>query len=182
MTTVPDEIVERIRSYLAHNAAKEPRAITELVQTGHDQLGGLLEGLSEEQARFKPGPDDWSVLELLRHVVVTKRGVARVCETLARGEQPAGLGGEGEARAQDGVMGEEFPSLAQARAATQEAHEQLLSFLGRLSPAANTEARFRHFLFGDLNCREWAAFQRIHDGDHAGQIEKIRAAPGFPPT
>ncbi len=179
MTTEQLEARDRIRSYIQHNAAKEPASIRELVEKGHAQVAGLIDGLSEEQATFKPSPDDWSVLEVLHHVVSAKRGVARLCQRLGRGERVAGFGGEGQE--QDGVTGgRPFATLGEARAAMDAAHRALLDFVDGPIATANVETRFAHFLFGELNCREWAAFQRVHDGDHAGQIEKVLAAPGFP--
>ena len=179
MTTAPDEVVDRITSYIRHNAGKEPQALRTLVEQGHAQLTRLLDGLTAEQAAFKPALDVWSVMELLQHVTTAKRGVARICEQLSRGEQLAGQGREGDE--QDGVMGPKmFSSLAEARGVLESAHQELLDFVGGLSAAADLDARFNHFLFGDLNCREWAAFQRVHDGDHSNQIEQIMAAPGFP--
>ena len=35
-----------------------------------------------------------------------------------------------------------------------------------------------HPFFGPLNCREWAAFQRVHDEDHVQHAEKILAVVG----
>jgi hypothetical protein len=179
MTTAQDEIIERVGSYIRHNATKEPPALRGLVQQGQQQLTGLLDGMSDEQARWKPGADDWCALELLQHVVTAKRGVARICQRLASGEKVADFGGEGEE--QDGVMSKRtFASLAEARAAMDAAHGDLLAFIDGPLAAANVETRFRHFMFGELNCCEWVVFQRVHDGDHSGQIEKIKSAPGFP--
>ena len=179
MTTAQDEMIDRITSYIKHNAQKEPAALRELVQQGHAQLAGLLDGLSDAQATFKPGADDWCVLEVLQHVATAKRGVARICTRLAAGETLAGTGREGDE--QDGVMGPKtFSSLAEARDVLESAHQELLDFVEGLSATVDLDARFNHFLFGDLNCREWAAFQRVHDGDHSNQIEQIMAAPGFP--
>jgi hypothetical protein len=118
------------------------------------------------------------VLEVLAHVVTAKRGVARICERLAKGEQLTNFGGEGEA--QDGITRSGFASLAEARAALEAPQRELLDFISGRLAAGNTDARFRHFLFGELNCREWAAFQRVHDGDHAGQIEQVKSAPNYP--
>ena len=43
-----------------------------------------------------------------------------------------------------------------------------------------SEATALHPFFGDLNCKEWAAFVYVHSRDHADQIEKVKGAPGFP--
>ena len=175
MTTEQIEASDRIRSYLTHQAGKSPQAIRDLVQKGQSQLLDTIEGLSEEQATFKPEPDVWSVLEVLHHVERAKRGVVKICASLAQGETPAGFGGEGEDRGS-----ETFASLAEARAAIEAPHEELLAFIETLPPAANVESRYDHFIFGALNGREWAAFQRVHDGDHANQIEQVKASPGYP--
>ena len=179
-TTAPEEVRERVLSYISHQVAKGPDNIRETVQKGHDQLFRLIDGLSEEQAAFKPAPDVWSVLEVFDHVVTAKRGIVRLCTSLSRGEAGGGIGGEGQATEQDGITGKRYDSLAEARAAAQAAHDELLAFVETLSPDVNVEARHDHFLFGALNCQEWAAFQRIHDADHTGQIEQIKAAPGYP--
>ena len=178
MTTAQDQVVERITGYIRHNAAKEPQAVRDLVQTGHAQISALLDATSETQATFKPAPDVWSVLELMAHVVTAKGGVARICERLARGEQIGGTGREGDE--QDGIARGTLASLADARQAMDAAHAELLAFIDARLSQADLTPRFKHFLFGDLNCREWAVFQRVHDGDHAGQIEQIKAAPGYP--
>lgn len=180
MVTLPDNVRERVVSYVKDQVAKGTEAITESVQTGHDQLLSLLDGMSEEQAKFKPSAESWSVLELLQHVVTAKRGTARLCAALARGETPQNVGREGEeASYQDGITRVSFRSLAEAQPAVQSAHEELIAFIAGVSPKADLDTRFKHFLFGALNCQEWAVFQRVHDGDHARQIEQIKAAPDF---
>jgi hypothetical protein len=135
--------------------------------------------MTDEQAAFKPAPDVWSVLELMHHVVSAKGGVARICQRLARGETIPGQGREGDE--QDGLRrGDAFSSLSEVRPALEEAHRELLAFVDGPMAQADTTTRFSHFVFGDLNCREWATFQRVHDGDHAQQIEQITSAPGYP--
>jgi hypothetical protein len=52
-----------------------------------------------------------------------------------------------------------------------------LEFAGlaaRLSADAPVEPAYGHPFFGELHARAWFAFQRIHDLDHAAQIEAIR--------
>ena len=169
MTTEQIEASDRVRSYLKHQGGKSPQAIRELVVKGHAQLLDRIDGLSEEQATFKPEPDVWSVVEVLQHAAPAKRWVADLCGTLARGATPERGGGNTT-----------YASLAEARSALEAAQLELLAFSDGLSPDANVEARFEHSFFGELNCREWAAFQRVHDGDHAEQIDQVRAAPGFP--
>jgi hypothetical protein len=30
-----------------------------------------------------------------------------------------------------------------------------------------------------VNCKGWLAFQRLHDADHIGQLEQIKATVGY---
>ena len=64
------------------------------------RIGALVEGVSEEQARWKPAPEVWSILEVMHHLWDEEREDFRVRLNLilhARGarvaaDQPAGLG------------------------------------------------------------------------------------------
>ncbi len=180
-TELQSDVRERVGGYIKHNASKSNEAVLDLIQHGHEQLMGLIEGLSDEQATFKPSAEEWSVLDTMQHVVAAKKGVAHMCEALARGEEPGGIGGEGEdTQQQDGVTGRTYDSLAEAVEAAVAAQDELVAFVSKVSDESNTELTYDHFLFGPLNCREWAVFQRVHDGDHGGQIEKVKAADGYP--
>jgi len=35
--------------------------------------------------------------------------------------------------------------------------------------------------FGDLTCKEWAAFVHVHSRDHADQIDKVKAHADLAP-
>ena len=71
-------------------------------------------------------------------------------------------------------------SPTEARAAADEAHASIMAFVATVTPDTNTEKEFRHFVFGSMNCRQWAVFARIHDADHAPSIGRIKASPGYP--
>ena len=174
MVTVPDEVKERVLSYIKHQAAKSAPALRDVVQHGHDQVTGLLAGMSDEQAGFKPSAEEWSVLQVLQHAAEAGRRTARGCVALAVGGELNKIERVGQ------IRNKPFTSLGQARAALDAGHQELLDFVDSLSSETNVEATLDHPFFGPLNCREWAAFQRIHDGDHAGQIEQITSAVGYP--
>ena len=112
--------------------------------------------------------ESWSKVE---RYLSEQRYVDRVYEGEREGE---------ETQKQDGVTGRKYGTLAEATEAAVAAQEELVAFVNGLSEASNRDETFDHFLFGPLNCREWAVFQRVHDGDHGGQIEKIKASDGFP--
>ena len=180
--TMPDEMKAGIIQFIRETAAKPAKEIAAVLQEGHDELCAALEGVSDAQARFKPGPEDWSILELMNHVVTVKRMMTTLGQTLAQGTLPPGLEDPvwREESRQDGVTLASFSNLAEARAEADKAHEALLAFVATFTPETNTSVEFPHFFFGSMNCREWAVFQRIHDADHAPGIGKIKASAGFP--
>ena len=56
----------------------------------------------------------------------------------------------------------------------------LFERVSEADPAARLEATIEHPFFGPLNWRETLLFMRIHDLDHAGQMQKIAAALSAP--
>jgi hypothetical protein len=179
--TMPDDMKAGIISFIRETAARPAGDIAAVVQEGHDQLHAALDGVSEEQARFKPGPEDWSILELLDHVVTVKRAMSMMATSLSQGAWPPGFTEASESEDfQDGVTFVHHATLAEAEGAVDAAHNELLAFISTITDETDTRKEFRHFFFGAMNCREWCAFQRVHDADHAPGIGKIKASAGFP--
>lgn len=169
--------------FLRTGGRKTAAEIEALVDEGHVTLLDAIAGLSEAQAVYKPSPDEWSMLELMSHVVSAKQIVAMLAPSLGDGRLPPGFGPAIETEAaQDGVTVTRFATLAVARAAADEAHQSLIAFVRRLDGDVNTDLTFKHFVFGDHNSREWCVFQRLHDDNHAPQARAIRASTGFPPA
>ena len=178
--SIPANTREWALSFIQEEAGKPPSAIEAVVQAGQDELLGIIAGMSDDQACFTSGTEEWSALDVMAHVVTTKQVVVGLCRSLGQGVKPPGFGPEWEEEsAQDGISTTSFSSINAARDAAQAAQRELVELIRDLD-RANTDVRFSHYIFGPLNAREWAVFQRIHDGDHIPQIERIVASPDFP--
>lgn len=178
--TISDEARAFVVSFVQDIAKKPVDAIAAVVQEGHDALIAALAGVSGAQARHKPSPDDWCILELMDHIVTTQQIVVNLSRNLGEGHLPPGIGAEWEDESrQDGVTRVHFATIDDARAASDAAHADLLKLIADLD-AVNLDTTFRHFLFGAFNAREWTVFQRIHDEDHTPQIAAIKASPRYP--
>ena len=178
--SIPDDTKEWALSFIHEQAGKPPSAIEAVVQAGQDELLRVISGMSDDQACFTSGAEEWSALDVMAHVVTTKQVVVGLCRSLGQGMKPPGIGPEWEEEsAQDGITTTSFSSIMAARDAAQAAHLELVELI-RDPDRANTDIRFSHYIFGPLNAREWAVFQRIHDGDHIPQIERLVASPDFP--
>lgn len=175
-----DEALNHVLTFIKNTSAKPVSEIAAAVQEGHDHVLHNIEGLTDEQAAWKPAADEWSILETMGHIVTVKRVTVALTTHLGAGNMPPGFGPHLEKEeAQDGVTVAKFERIDEARDAAQAAHDELLALIARLD-GMNEEMRFRHFFFGAMNAREWACFQRIHDGDHFPQLESVRRAAGFP--
>jgi hypothetical protein len=135
-------------------------------------------GLSAEQAAWKPGdvePEgEWSAEQVVRHALNSSRDVLRVIEELAAGE-PA------RRRTRPGEQPADAPASFDALRRELIAHSvDFASLPARLPAKPNGALTAPHARFGELNCRAWFLFQRLHDGDHTAQIARIQATAGFP--
>jgi hypothetical protein len=167
----------RAREYLAAEAAKPFAELREPVEAARAALLAEAEALTEAQAVFKPasgsGEDAWSAHQVLRHVIQGIEGNALRVRALglgdaARGSTPGRLVGRADA------------SLADLVRDLKAAYFALDHAVGSVEGKERLDTTATHALFGELNCREWFLFQRIHDGDHTRQLQKLKADPAFP--
>jgi hypothetical protein len=172
--SIPEDSRAAVIAFIRDNAAKTVAEIEAVIREGHGHIIDAIANVSDAQAQHKPSADDWSILELMAHVVSTQRIIVGLCTSLGEGHWPPGVGAEWEEeRAQDGVTIARFASIDEARAASEAAHADLLALIRKLD-GVDTTTRFKHFLFGAMNAREWAVFQRIHDFDHTPQLLAIK--------
>jgi hypothetical protein len=173
MVTLPEDIVQRVTSYIQHQATKDRIAIHDLVRTSQDKLIAVYEGVDEDLASRKPAPEEWSLRELMRHVIAAQAGVAEIAKHIALGEEPPNTSGRRAAGMQMDDDGSPFASyVAQLR----DVNARMLDVIRDIPDVPNIEMKKPHPFFGDLNCLEWAVFQRVHDEDHIQHSNKIIAA------
>ena len=174
--SAPVELTEeqqRVREYLVGQAEKRdwielwPRMIAE--------RGALLQAIdrvSDEQADWSPGSDEWSIRQIIEHLLAYSRDKLRLVEDLAAGRP------EDE---RDPALPAKMPtSFARLRIHLAEHSVKLASLPERLPPMVNLEMTSPHGAFGELNSRAWFVFNRVHDTDHLQQIEAVKAADGYP--
>jgi hypothetical protein len=177
MTTDTDRDEQRanIRQYLISQAEHHdwwelwPRVVgarTEFLDT--------LAPVSQEQAAWRPAPNDWTILEIAHHALNSSLGVRGLVESLARGE--AGQRGESRESGEPGGA----TSIAELRRDLTTDATAWAGLIDRLPSQPAYEGTSPHMFFGELNCRAWYLFQRIHDRDHKNQIDQVRDAEGFP--
>jgi hypothetical protein len=171
--------LERVRGYLVSQAEKKTFAeLREPVEQARAGLLAALDGVSDEQAVFKPtagseGEDAWCIAEVLRHCIHDQEGVALRVRALALGDPARGY-------SLGRVVGRSNATMADLVRDLKAANFALDHAVGSVEGKEKLEPTATHPFFGELNCRAWFLFQRVHDIDHTRQIERIKTDPVFP--
>ena len=140
---------------------------------GHDLVREAIAGLTEEELRFKPAPDKWSIHEIIIHLADAEIvGVSRLKKVLAE-DRPLLTSYDQDAWAN---------SLEYDR---QDREHHLLLFkmlresmqpsLETLS-AEQSERIGMHDEAGELSFRQLMERYVSHVRDHLGQIERVKTA------
>ena len=82
-----DKRAEQALAYIRHQASKGLADLRALAERTAADCGRCLESVSEQQARFKPG-DEWSVKEVLDHLIYATTLIAERIRDLAAGKVP----------------------------------------------------------------------------------------------
>jgi uncharacterized damage-inducible protein DinB len=160
----------RIRGYLQAQGAKlSPPELVERVRQAMGQLRECVTAVPGPRFNERPASDEWSANEVMAHVVDAGRRFGGAIVRLLDGQPP---GAPRDAPARDTAprpLDTWWALLQQDRAGL---FERVL----RADPTARLDATVEHPFFGPLNWRETLLFMRLHDLDHAGQLQKIAAA------
>ncbi len=152
-------------------------------------------GLSEEQLRFKPAEDRWSIAEVAEHIAVSEEFIRGTVEGFlaspAIPELLAEAGGKVDTvltfivdRSQQFQAPEpvqptaRFATLAETLRFFNEERAKTVALAER---TAGLEAHAReHPAFGPLDAYGWLYFLSGHTERHTLQIEEVKADPAFP--
>lgn len=161
----------RIRSYLVAQGAKlTPAAIVEKVQAAMADLRAAAGAVPPARFGERPAPEEWSGNEVMAHVVAADGyfggGIQRLLAGQPPPARPTGQGVEGAPQR---------PAEAWYRTLSEQ-REALFARVLAADPGAAPDQRIEHPMFGPLTWREALLFTRLHDLDHAGQLQKIAAA------
>ena len=168
--------------------------------TGRDQLEiydqerksllDELEGLNDEQLRSKPGPDKWSLLEIIQHLVLSEREVLQnIPESKKLAARERGL----RARLSyalvlavlkwnipapvpsDGMVPDGNTSLSELQQKWDENLSWLREYLDTLGPEDLPRAVFRHPIVGPMTVAQTTYLAKLHFDVHLRQIKKVKS-------
>jgi uncharacterized damage-inducible protein DinB len=172
--------------------------ITELLDhldTRRETLRAAVARVPEEQRDRRPGPDRWSVAEVLEHLMLVDGGVARLLEKRVTEARATGLGAEPSTApvldtmdlerlldrsrpiiAPDRVQPRRELDAATALAALERARVALREAVLAADGLALGELVAPHVVLGPITLYEWIGFVGAHEARHTAQIDEIAAA------
>ena len=160
----------RIRGYLRAQGAKlSPEQIIGKVEEAMGQLRAAAGAVPAARFTDPPAAGEWSANEVMAHVVEAGRHFGGAITRVLDGQPP---GQPRDAAARDTSprpLSEWWSLLERDRTA-------LFTRVRSVHPMSRLEATIPHPFFGALNWRETLLFMRLHDLDHAGQLQKVAAA------
>ena len=166
-----DDESARIRSYLTAQAAKlAPTEIVDKVRVAMEQLRAAAGTVATARFTEAPAAGEWSANEVMAHVVEAGRHFGGAIVRVLDGQPP---GAPRDAAARDTSP----RPLETWWALLEQDREALFARVLRAHPGARLDVGIEHPVFGPLNWRETLLFMRLHDLDHAGQLQKIATAP-----
>jgi uncharacterized damage-inducible protein DinB len=171
----------------------ERNFVVRYLALSRERLLEAINGLNQEQQRYRPAANRWSVADCVEHVTVTERAILEEIQRRVV-QPPKPYTGQ---RVPDQVILKSFPRRTRMIAAPEflpagrwstfeELTRQFESARERsLRFAAVTRSDLRNYLFahpqfGELDCYQWLLFVAAHCERHARQAADVIAHPAFP--
>jgi hypothetical protein len=167
------------------------------LQATHDAFLKSIAGLSEQQWKFKPAPDRWSVAEVSEHIAISESTLL----ALVQGKIMASPAAP-EKRAADKFTDQQILTMIPDRSHKAQApdflkptnrwatREELVAAFEKSRGATidyvgNTKDDLRdhfgpHPTLGTLDAYQWILLISAHSERHTKQIEEVKADPNFP--
>lgn len=174
-----------------------PGQLIELYMVSNRAMLEAVDGLTDEQWSFKPGPDRWSIAEVLEHVIIadtwgygeltTKAVEKEVSDQMleAAMQQEQTLETTLGDRSQKFQAPEQFHPTGQLGGPS----DLVMAFkaerkdISEHLKTAEFDLRDRyapHPIFGEMDIHTWAMFLMEHGNRHLQQIEEVKKADGYP--
>ena len=158
--------LERITSYLHAQAAKlSVPELVEKVRKDAQLLREALVSVPDDRFALRTSPEEWSPNEVAEHIVTTSDLFGRAIEDIVHGREPSATPLDVMTGGVETRTGQQWWDVHEAN------RERLFASVLATNPEAHLDKSVYHPMFGNLNWRETLLFLRVHDLDHARQIQ-----------
>ena len=168
----PEE--ERVREYLISQGEKYPfKELWVRSIAARLELIKEVSDINQEQADYSFDSDEWTISEILEHVMTSTHRVTNLISELA-------IGNTGDASNIDPPREITNLNIDELRKGLLDGAFKWTSMTGNLPVMPNMNQTSNHSFFGDLHAGAWYLFQRVHDLDHLNQIRNNKSHANYP--
>jgi hypothetical protein len=180
-----------------HMTTEERTQVLHWLEESHQEFFASIDGLSEEQWKWKPAPERWSVGETAEHIVLAE---ALLFESVKKAmSSPANPAWEeqtkgktefivkvmaprlGKAQAPEPIVPRNGMTLAQVKERFEQQRAEIVKFASDTDLALKEHTEVHPFpIFGTLNAYQWLIYIPLHTERHDKQIAEVKATPGYP--
>lgn len=178
-------------------STEERAKVIKLLKESHVETLAALEKLSDEQLKFKPAPERWSVIEVAEHIMMAEgllfgavqRAVATApnpdWEAKTKGKtellEDVLAGRKGKASAPESIVPSGKISRQDLIAKLKEGRAKTMKFTEETQVPLKAHTMDHPFpIFGTLSAYQWLIYIPLHNIRHNKQIAEVMADPNFP--
>lgn len=159
------------------------------------ELYARLDGVSQEQLSFKPGPANWCILEVMHHLILSERGTYQYMVKKNRAERLPNIPVISSLRFSllyllftlpiklkiptEFVRPAADKTFNQLKLEWEETREKLRDFIEHLPPERLQAAIYRHPVVGLLTVYHALKFINTHFKHHLKQIKRLQKEKEF---
>ena len=176
--------------------AKERKYANDYLKTTQNAVAAAIQGLSEQQLKFRSAPDKWSIEDCVKHIAMTEQGLWKMTDSIintqATPEKRADIKASDEqviqmltdrsykaqAPAELQPKNTPFNTVSEALSSFNSHREKLISYVN------STDKDLRNhvvaFPFGSFDTYQMVLFIGAHSSRHTKQMEEVKADPNFP--
>jgi hypothetical protein len=181
----------------AHMTTEDRTKVLHWLEESSQEFHAAINGVSEEQWKWKPTPERWSVGETAEHIVLAeallfdnvKKAVASPANP-AWEEQTKGKTDFivqvmaprlGKAQAPEPIVPRNGMTLAQVQERFDQQRAEIVKFAADTNVPLKEHTEVHPFpVFGTLNAYQWLIYVPLHTERHDKQIAEVKATAGYP--
>jgi hypothetical protein len=181
----------------AHISDLERKKALDWLQESRQEFLAAIDGVSEEQWKWKPAPERWSVGETAEHIVLAEAMLFNFVEQAVN--SPANPDWEeqtkgktefiervmaprlGKAQAPEPIVPTGKLTQAEVKVRFEKQREKIVKFASETQVALKEHTAVHPFpVFGTLNAYQWLIYVPLHTMRHDKQIAEVKATQGYP--
>jgi len=181
----------------AHMTSEDRTKVLHWLEESHQEFLASIDGVSEEQWKWKPAPERWSVGETAEHIVLAEAMLfENVRKAMSSPTNPAWeeqTKGKtefivqvmaprlGKAQAPEPIVPRNGLTLAQVKERFEQQRAEIVKFASDTNLALKEHTVVHPFpVFGTLNAYQWLIYVPLHTERHDKQIAEVKATAGYP--